>query len=145
MVRIVMALGILGLVAACDSGPEQPYFEFLGGGFIYNYRIGEMHYGFVVRARRTVPEGTILEARFENPAGGPRLVTRDVHQGRRLEYTFRSPSVRGVVKGRPYTAELVLIDAKSRRVIARYARTFKSSIDQTGLPRSATPKRAPAR
>jgi hypothetical protein len=86
-----------------------------------------------VKRLRRVPEGTIVEARLENPAGGPPFVLRETARWDRLEYVFRSPPVRGVRAGRDYRVEVRLIDPGGR-VLASYARAFRSEVDQSALP-----------
>jgi hypothetical protein len=113
---------------------DGPHLEFLGGGFVFNYRLAEAEYGFVVKRLRRIPDGTIIEARLENPAGGEPFVLRETAAWDRLEYVFRSPPVRGVQAGRDYRVEVRLLDPADRRVIATYARTFRSDVDQAVLP-----------
>jgi hypothetical protein len=125
------------LAAAC-SQDEGPYLEFLGGGFVFNYRLAQADYGFVVRRLRRIPGGTIIEARLENPAGGEPFVLREQAAWDRLEYVFRSPPVRGVRADRDYRVEVRLIDPADGRVIATYARAFRSDVDQSVLPERAT-------
>lgn len=129
----LVALLALALAAAC-SPEDGPYLEFLGGGFVFNYRLAEADYGFVVKRLRRIPEGTIIEAVLENPAGGAPFVLRETASWDRLEYVFRSPPVRGVVAGRDYRVEVRLIDPADRRVFATYARAFRSDVDQSVLP-----------
>jgi len=114
--------------------PAQPYVEFIGGGFIFNYRLADADYGFVVKPVRSIPAGTRLEAVFEDPAGGGPLRVRQAARDGMLQYTFRSPSVRGVVANRPYRAELRLLDPATGNELARYERTFTSDVDQAVLP-----------
>lgn len=121
---------------AC-SQDEGPYLEFLGGGFVFNYRLAEAEYGFVVKRLRRIPEGTIVEARLENPAGGAPFVMRETATWDRLEYVFRSPPVRGVRAERDYRVEVRLIDPADGRVLAAYARAFRSDVDQAVLPERA--------
>ena len=83
---------------------------------------------------RRIPEGTIIEARLENPAGGAPFALRETASRDRLEYVFRSPPVRGVVANRDYRVEVRLIDPADGRVLATYARTFRSDVDQSVLP-----------
>jgi hypothetical protein len=116
---------------------DGPHLEFLGGGFVFNYRLAEAEYGFVVKRLRRIPDGTIIEARLENPAGGEPFVLRETAAWDRLEYVFRSPPVRGVQAGRDYRVEVRLLDPADRRVIATYARTFRSDVDQAVLPERA--------
>jgi hypothetical protein len=122
------------LAAACEG--EGAYLEFLGGGFVMNYRLAEAEYGFVVKRLRRIPEGTIVEARLENPAGGAPFVLRQATSWDQLEYVFRSPPVRGVKAGREYRVEVRLV-RPGGSVLASYARTFHSDVDQDVLPERA--------
>jgi hypothetical protein len=127
----------LALAVACSPGEgDGPYLEFLGGGFVFNYRLAEADYGFVVKRLRRIPDGTILEARLEDPAGGAPFVIRETASWDRLEYVFRSPPVRGVRAGRDYRVEVRLLEPGGR-LLATYARTFRSDVDQEVLPERA--------
>jgi hypothetical protein len=128
---------MFALAAACMED-DGPHLEFLGGGFVFNYRLAEAEYGFVVKRLRRIPDGAIIEARLENPAGGEPFVLRETAAWDRLEYVFRSPPVRGVQAGRDYRVEVRLLDPADRRVIATYARTFRSDVDQAVLPERAS-------
>ncbi len=47
---LVALLASLFLLAACEEkASDEPYVEFVGGGFIFNYRLAEAYYGFLVR------------------------------------------------------------------------------------------------
>lgn len=83
-----------------------------------------------------MPEGTIIEAQLENPAGGAPFVLRETASWDRLEYVFRSPPVRGVKAGRDYRAEVRLLEPGGR-LLATYARNFRSDVDQEVLPERA--------
>ncbi|MDH3318913.1 MAG: hypothetical protein OEO84_04400 [Betaproteobacteria bacterium] len=128
----------LALAAACSPGEgDAPYLEFLGGGFVFNYRLAQAEYGFVVKRLRRIPDGTILEAVLANPGGGEPFVLRETAAWDRLEYVFRSPPVRGVKANHDYRVEVRLIDPVDRRVLATYARAFRSDVDQSVLPERA--------
>ena len=81
-----------------------------------------------------MPDGTVIEARMENPSGGEPFVLRETASWDRLEHVFRSPPVHGVKAGIDYRVELRLLDGASGRVIATLARTFRSDVDQSVLP-----------
>lgn len=121
------------LTSCSGDDPSQPYVEFIGGGFIFNYRLAEADYGFVIKPLRSIPAGTLLEAVFENPAGGEPLRVRQTARDGMLQYTFRSPSVHEVVANRPYRVELRLLDPATGHELARYQRTFSSDVDQAVL------------
>lgn len=129
--RLIMATMALLVLAACKDD-SAPYLEFAGGGFVFNYRIADDYYGFVARAKKSLPEGGKVEAQFELPSGGPEIVSQDVTEGQ-IQYVFRSSNLRGIVKDHPYKAVLLLRD-KTGTEVARYERTFQTDADQTTLP-----------
>lgn len=90
----------------------------------------------MVKRLRRIPEGTIIEARLEDPAGGAPFVIRETASWDRLEYVFRSPPVRGVQAGRDYRVEVRLLEPGGR-LLATYARNFRSDVDQEVLPERA--------
>ena len=130
---IIAAMGLY--LAACDdASKDEPYLEFVGGGFIFNYNVAEAYYGFVARARKKIPPGTVLEAEFENPSGGSPFVVRQEARAGQIDYTFRSPSLQGVKAEVDYRVELRLVDPANRQIMARYSRAYQSSEDQDILP-----------
>jgi hypothetical protein len=129
---------LLALAAACSQGEgDGPALEFLGGGFVFNYRLAEAEYGFVVKRLRRIPEGSVIEARMENPSGGEPFVLRQTARWDQLEYVFHSPPLRGVKAGTDYRVDVRLLDPATGRVIASIARTFRSDVDQSVLPERA--------
>jgi hypothetical protein len=119
---------------AADNQPAKPWFSFVGGGFIFNYREADSYYGFVAKVERSLPEGAIVEAAFENPAGGPELLVTQPAAAGRITYNFRSPPLTGVIKERPYKAILRLRDGKSDAVLGEISTSFSSSVDQSVMP-----------
>lgn len=125
------------LLAGCEDESE-PYVEFVGGGFIFNYNTADAYYGFVVAVRRRIPAGTVLEAAFEDPAGGDPMIERATARAGQRQYRFQSGSVRGVVAGRDYRVELRLFDAGNGALLASYSRAYRSDLDQEILPDAPT-------
>jgi hypothetical protein len=132
--RQALALALFLPLAGCGEDPNAPYFAFGGGGFVYNYRIGEVYYGFVAQPRRKLPANAELVARFENPAGGPEIEVRAPIEAGKTQYMFRTPPVKGVIKDRPYAVSLSLQDEATGREISRIARTFTSTADPALMP-----------
>ena len=127
---------ILGAtLIACDSGnsEDKPYLTFAGGGFVFNYRLATADYGFVARVMRTIPAGSILEAEFENPAGGDPIVLRQSTSAGRSSYVFRTPPLQGVRANRDYQVVLRLLDSEQME-LASHRKSFRSSVDQNVLP-----------
>jgi hypothetical protein len=121
-------------LAACGEEASSPYLEFAGGGFIFNYRNAEAFYGFVARPLRALPEGAVIEARLDMPAGAPPFVTAEKVVPGRLQYSFKTPSLTGIEKGREYKAVIRLIDGATGKELARYERSFHTDVDQASLP-----------
>lgn len=128
------ALLLSALPGCSDGDPDAPYVEFAGGGFVFNYRLAEAYYGFVVRRLRRIPAGTILEVEFEDPSGGKPIVIRQTALPTRLFYKFETPPVQGVRASIDYHVVLRLIDPATQRTLARYGRSFRSDVDQSILP-----------
>jgi hypothetical protein len=133
MLRLVSALPALLLLIGCDE-QKGPYLSFAGGGFVFNYRIGEMYYGFVAKPERKLPEGSVIEARFEDPAGGPEIVIDTPVRSGQLQYMFRTPAVKGVKKDKDYRVEMRLLDKPRGTVLASISRSFRSTADQAAFP-----------
>lgn len=134
---VVAGLAVLLGTLSAMREPEDtslPYIEFAGGGFIFNYNVAAAYYGFVARVVRRVPPGTILEAEFEDPAGGPPIVVRAVAGVYAKQFRFESPPLEGVKANRDYRVELRLIDPGDGTLMAAYSRTFRSDLDQDVLP-----------
>lgn len=133
--RILVALAVClpaVALAGCGSGSDD-YLVIGGGGFVFNYRNAQATYGFVVGAKRAIPDGATIEARFEDPGGGePILVSKPVSGGTQ-RYEFQTPPVRGVAKGRPYKVVLVLL-AKNGTELQRIERSYISELSQDVLP-----------
>ena len=113
---------------------DKPVLEILGGGFIFNYRIADIHYGFTAVVRRPLESGSIIEARFEDPAGGEELVVRERVSPMTDRYSFRSPPVRGVEAGKPYRVEIRVFDRRETAELWSTTRQFASQIGDSNMP-----------
>ena len=129
LATILVALSLAG----CEPAADQPWVAFEGGGFVFNYRVAEAYYGFNLRPMRRIPDGTLIEVQFENPAGGPPLEESFRTAGAQLRYSFRSPGLHGIIAGRPYRVTVRLSDGGGA-VLGTYERDFVSSLDQSALP-----------
>jgi hypothetical protein len=128
----LLAAGLL--LSACGPDENTPYLKFIGGGFLFNYRLAEVTYGFVASVQRPLPDNSVLEARFEDPAGSePIVLTQPTHR-RRDQYAFTSPPVFGVKAKHNYQVELRLLDATSHQVLASYQKSYHADLDQSILP-----------
>jgi hypothetical protein len=130
LVAVLFAVGW----ATRQNPADKPMLNILGGGFIFNYRIADIYYGFTAVVQRPLESGSIIEARFENPAGGKELVVRERVSPMTNRYVFRSPPVRGVEAGRPYKVEVRVLDRLETGELWSTRLDFASQISDRNMP-----------
>lgn len=113
---------------------SKPYLKILGGGFMFNYRIADVHYGFTAAVQRPLPNGSIIEAEFEDPAGGPSHVVRERVEVRTSRYTLRSPPIRGVEAGKAYHVEVRVKTREDDAVLWSDRLAFRSQVSDDVAP-----------
>jgi len=132
---VVLALVLIGIGLYGRENPaDKPYLVVAGGGFIFNYRVAEAFYGFTVNVQKPLEVGSIIQAQFEDPAGGPPFVEETRVNARTTHYSLRSPGVHNVNKGQPYEVVISLYDYTGKNLIERQTREFKSSLDSKIVP-----------
>jgi hypothetical protein len=136
---IAAATVLLGVLFAVgwltrEDPQTKPYLKILGGGFMFNYRVADVYYGFTALVVRPLPTGSIIEASFEDPAGGSDHVVR-LRVGTQTErYSLRTPPVRGVEAGRPYRVAIRVMDREEREVHWRHELVYTSQISDAIVP-----------
>lgn len=135
-IGLVAVLFAIGWITRQDPA-EKPYLTILGGGFIANYRIADMHYGFTALVTRPLPTGSIIEARFEDPAGGPSILVSQRVGTDTERYTFRTPPLKGVEAGRRYGVDIRVFDRERQRELWRRALAYASQIGGETMPEEA--------
>src|SRR5262249_42533126 len=136
MKRNVFAGAILamGVLAGCSSEDDKsPYLELRGGGFLFNYRIAEATGSLVLGALRKLPEKSVIEVNFENPAGGAAIILREEVRPQEDKFDFNTPPLKGIVKDKPYAVTIRLLD-KDGKELQKIEKPFKSNLDSTVLP-----------
>jgi hypothetical protein len=127
------AISLVLLLAACGEGDSGPYLEYAGGGFVFNYRNAVAFYGFVARPLRTLPEGSVIEAQLEVPGSDKPFIVQEKAKSGQLQYTFKSPEIKGVAKDHKYKVVMRLLDPAGNE-LGRYEHSYKSDIDQSTMP-----------
>lgn len=135
VLTLIAVLFALGWMTRQDVG-ELPYLRIIGGGFIYNYRVSDVYYGFTAVVLKPIPTGAIVEAAFENPGGGPPLVVRQRMGGVEMtRFAMRSPPVRGVRAGRAYHVTIRLLGRETEQPFWSVEKTYVSQIDDDIVPK----------
>ena len=132
MKRILPILLVL-LLAACqrEAGPDP--LKLTGRMFVFNYRLAYATYLVTLEQTQPLPEGSIVNAEFENPAGGaPLTLERKIFPGL-PRVVLESPDVTCVKKDTPYKVEIAVLGPDGTQLQA-LAVDVTSNVDQSILP-----------
>jgi hypothetical protein len=130
LLAVLLAVGWL----TREDPAARPYLKILGGGFMFNYRVADVYYGFTAVVDRPLPTGSIIEAAFEDPAGGPEHVVRTRVGTGTSRYALRSPPVRGVEADKPYRVAIRVLDRTERQILWTHDLAFTSRIGDAVVP-----------
>lgn len=132
---VLLLAGLFAVGWATREDPEvKPYLKVLGGGFMFNYRVAEVFYGFTAVVLRPLPTGSTIEASFEDPAGGPDHVVSTRVGTQTERYSLRSPPVHGVEADQPYNVSIRVLDREGETELWRDELTFTSKIGDSVVP-----------
>lgn len=135
---IALALFLSALVGAAWAvrvpPGETPYLKIAGASFIFNYRLADSYYGFTALVTKPVRAASVIEAAFEDPAGGPDHVVRQTIRLPARQYGIRSPPLKGIEKGRPYTVRVKLIQQGDSAVLFEKAFAVTSNMSDAVMP-----------
>lgn len=137
--RVRASLMIVSLVVlaefpgGCRDAGEGDYVNVTGRIFVFNYRIAQATYLLTLGKLRPLPDGAILQATFENPAGGSPFVVRQKVWPMMEKITVESPPVKCVKANREYNVSMRLQDADGK-VLQTIERKMISDVDQSVMP-----------
>ncbi|MCA1439011.1 membrane lipoprotein lipid attachment site-containing protein [Ensifer sp. IC4062] len=133
MKRIIITLIAATALAGCqrETGPDP--LKLTGKMFVFNYRLAYATYMITLNKTEPVPDGSVVVASFENPAGGgPLTLTRKLFP-KLDKVTLESPEISCVKKEKPY---VVTIEVKGPdgATLQKLETTVTSDVDQDVLP-----------
>lgn len=140
--RVAMAgIGVLLIGAALayvlahrPDPADRPYLVIIGGGFIFNYRVADAFYGFTAKVARPIPIGTVIEAEFEDPAGGAPIVVRQQTGRNQTQYMLRTPPLTGIKKDTPYHVDIRLRARAGDDILWSTQKVYTSDIGEEVMP-----------
>jgi hypothetical protein len=133
MILLLLVLLAFGWVSR-EPPAGKPYLKIAGMSFIFDYRTSQAFYGFTAYLTKPVPNYSLIEASFENPAGGePFIVTKKLSP-RSTRYGLRSPDLHGVKAHVPYHVHVRLLRNPDHAVLFETDFTITSQQDQSILP-----------
>ncbi len=130
---ILATLAIALAAAACqrESGPDP--LKLTGKMFVFNYRLAYATYMVTLTKAEAVPDGSIVVARFENPAGGDALTLERKLFPKLEKVVLESPDVTCVKKDRAYTVSIE-VKGPEGQSLQKLETTVVSDVDQDILP-----------
>ncbi|TFF23065.1 hypothetical protein E3C22_11520 [Jiella endophytica] len=133
LAALALVLFGVGLLTREDVA-DKPYLKIAGSGFIFNYRVADVYYGFTAFVQKPVKNYSVIEATFEDPSGGSPHQVRVKMSPRSSRYGVRSPPLRGVEAHHPYRVSVRLIQNGDGAVLFEDAFTVTSQISDRIVP-----------
>ncbi len=131
-IALVSVIATLALGACRDPG-QGDYLNVSGKIFVFNYRIARASYLLTLNKVRPLPDDAVLEATFENPAGGDPLIVRQKIWPTMPKVTVESPPVKCVKANREYKVSMRVMDAHGQ-LLQTIERKMISDVDQSVMP-----------
>lgn len=125
------------LLGGCFAEQDGNTLATEGGGFIFNYRLGEAFAGIVVGPRplHDFDIGSTVEVSFTDPGGGDPIVqSLPVVTHKQLRYTFTTEPLTGIEAGKNYPVIVRLLGPDGNE-IEKVETSFRSEVDQSVLPK----------
>ena len=131
---ILLALALPLTACQRESGPDP--LKLTGKMFVFNYRLAYATYLVTLEQTQPLPEGSVVKAAFEGPAGGAALtLERKIFPGL-PRVVLESPDITCVKKGRPYAVTVSVVGPDGAELQALAIRVT-SNVDQSILPAKA--------
>lgn len=133
---LTILLPLVLLLAACqrESGPDP--LKLTGKMFVFNYRLAYATYLVTLEQTQPLPEGSVVQAEFENPAGGAPLTLERRIFPNLPRVVLESPDVTCVKKGRLYRVTIAVMGPEGSR-LQLLETEVTSNVDQSILPAKA--------
>jgi hypothetical protein len=128
----MIALALFTLPACQRETGDEPL-QLTGKIFVFNYRLAYATYMVTLDKKEPVPEGSIVVASFENPAGGEPLTMERKVFAKQTKIVLESPDITCVRKERPY-AVTVELKGPDGDLLQTVKTTVTSNLDQDVLP-----------
>jgi hypothetical protein len=129
---LLPAMVLLALSASCQR-EKTDYVSINGKIFIFNIRLARAYYMLDLNRLKATPDNSVVKAEFEDPGGGPLLVTEQKVFPKMARIDLQSPDVNCVVAGKPYKIHVTLRDPDGK-VLQTLDTTLTSTLDQTVMP-----------
>ncbi|MGB3878450.1 MAG: hypothetical protein WA980_21570 [Shinella zoogloeoides] len=123
-------------LAACQRETGGDPLKLTGKMFVFNYRLAYATYLVTLEQMAPLPDGTVVKAEFENPAGGAPLTLERRIFPNLPKVVLESPDVTCVKKARPYKVTIAVVGPDGG-TLQSIETQVTSSADQSILPAKA--------
>ena len=123
-------------LAACQRETGGDPLKLTGKMFVFNYRLAYATYLVTLEQMAPLPDGTVVKAEFENPAGGAALTLERRIFPNLPKVVLESPDVTCVKKARPYKVTIAVVGPDGG-TLQSIETQVTSSADQSILPAKA--------
>lgn len=123
-------------LAACQRETGGDPLKLTGKMFVFNYRLAYATYMVTLDRTEPVPEGSVVRAEFENPAGGAPLTLERKLFANLTRVALESPDISCVKKGVPYKVAIRVVGPDGA-VLQSLETRVTSNVDQSILPAKA--------
>ncbi|NRP71080.1 hypothetical protein ILFOPFJJ_01963 [Ensifer psoraleae] len=132
----IIVLIAAAALAGCqrETGPDP--LKLTGKMFVFNYRLAYATYMITLNKTEPVPDGSIVIAHFENPAGGEPLTLERKLFPKLDKVVLESPDISCVKKEKPY-AVTIEVKGPNGATLQKLETTVISDVDQDILPAKA--------
>lgn len=133
---IAIATALLAALSGCqrETGPDP--LQLTGKMFVFNYRLAYATYMVTLLKTQPVPDGSIVVATFENPAGGAPLTLDRKLFAKLDKVVLESPDVTCVRKQKPYAVKIE-VKGPEGAILQTLETTVTSDLDQDIMPAQA--------
>lgn len=130
---LLILLPLALLLAACqrEAGPDP--LKLTGKMFVFNYRLAYATYLVTLEQTEPLPGGSVVQAEFENPAGGAPLTLERRIFPNLPRVVLESPDITCVKKDRPYKVTVSVVGPDGER-LQTLETQVTSNVDQSILP-----------
>lgn len=133
---LLIALPLTLLLAACQRESGSDPLKLTGKMFVFNYRLAYATYLVTLEQTEPLPDGSVVRAEFQNPAGGAPLTLERKIFANLPRVVLESPDVTCVKKGQPYKVAIAVVGPDGEKLQALETQVT-SSLDQDILPEKA--------
>lgn len=124
---------VLFVLSGCTDTSRTGYLELTGRVFIFNPRIAEATYVVTFAILKQPPDGSHVEALFDNPAGGDALKIEQKLRPGQTKIALESEPLQCIKKDKPYAFKVRLL-SDSGAELQIINSSIRSTLDQSVMP-----------